>query len=202
MVDPAGRERLVRLGDPEVDHRLDRGGPARRLAHGRRVHDGQIDGEIRTGPAQIPEEIDCLQPLAPSGRRTRPGSPDVQLLETRQAQAVRKRPRYAPRVGQVHLAQIQEVPQRARDRTGQGVLVQRQDLQALQVPQRARDRTAQGVSLQGQTLEADEVSQARRNRAAQLVRREEQGPKVYQYCPARAGLNPSTRCPGDRAPPS
>ena len=67
--DPADCVGLVGLRDLQVDHRLDRGGAARRLARGRRIEDGDVDGDVRAGLARLRVELDRRLAVPPAGRR-------------------------------------------------------------------------------------------------------------------------------------
>ena len=176
---------LVRLGDHQIDHRRDLEGAARRLARGRRMEDGHVDRDVGCGLAQRPVERDRRQPVAPRGRRARPGDEDVQRLEARPPKTGRQRPRQAPGVGQVQPLEVREAAQGGRDRAGQVVAPEGQPPEAGQIPQPRRDRAGQRVPAEIQPFEVRQAAQGGRDRAAQVVPPQRQ--------PAQAGQAPQPR---------
>ena len=158
VADPARLVGPIGLGHPQVDPGLDGGGAAGGFARGRRVDDGHVDRDLRSRSAQPPAEIDGRQPVPPSDRGARPGDEEVQRLETRQPQARRERPRYAPVADEAQVREVQ-TGQLTRDRAAQVVLAEGQLRELRQASQLDRDRPGQLVPVQMQRIQVHQTAE-------------------------------------------
>ena len=203
-MDPARGVGLVGLGDHQVDDRRDGRGAARLLSRRRRMEDGDVDGDVRSGSAHLPQELDSRQPVPPGGRRARRGREDVQLPEKRQLQAGWKRSRQAPGIGndeslevgqtaqpgrnrarqrgtgEAQRSETGEVSQPRRDRTGQRGMREVERLEVHQASELGRDRPRQRGTAEAQHYETGQVPQPRRNRTGQVVAAQEEVLEVHQ----------------------